>query len=59
VAVEVAMAGEGRGVFAAREFMQGETVIVGKAIEYPATVSGCRCNSIVSGTLRWTFRPPC
>lgn len=38
VGVEVAMAGaKGRGVFAAREFMRGETVIVGKAIEYPAT----------------------
>lgn len=37
VAVEVAMAGaKGRGVFAAREFVRGETVIVGRAIEYPA-----------------------
>jgi uncharacterized protein len=37
VDVEVATAGpKGLGVFAAREFAGGETVIVGKAIEYPA-----------------------
>jgi uncharacterized protein len=37
VAVEVSMAGaKGRGVFAARQFMRGETVIEAKAIEYPA-----------------------
>jgi hypothetical protein len=37
VDVEVAAAGaKGRGVFAVREFVRGETVIVGKAIEYPA-----------------------
>lgn len=28
--------GQGRGVFAVREFVRGETVIVGKAIKYPA-----------------------
>ena len=37
VAVAVAVAeAKGLGVFAAREFARGETVIVGKAIEYPA-----------------------
>jgi hypothetical protein len=36
VDVEVAAAGaKGRGVFAARKFMRGETVIVGRAIQYP------------------------
>jgi hypothetical protein len=37
VNVEVAAAGaKGLGVFAAREFVRDETVIVGRAIEYPA-----------------------
>lgn len=37
VDVEVSAAGpKGLGVFAARDFARGETVIVGKAIEYPA-----------------------
>ena len=37
VDVEVAAAGaKGLGVFAARGFVRGETVIVGRAIEYPA-----------------------
>ena len=37
VAVAVAVAeAKGLGVFAARDFARGETVIVGKAIEYPA-----------------------
>lgn len=37
VDVEVNAAGtKGLGVFAAREFVRGETVIVGKAIAYPA-----------------------
>lgn len=35
--VEVSAAGaKGVGVFAVRDFVRGETVIVGKAIEYPA-----------------------
>jgi hypothetical protein len=38
VDVDVAAAGvKGRGVFAARDFLRGETVIVGKAVEYPLT----------------------
>lgn len=35
--VQVTVAGpKGRGVFAARDFPRGETVLVGKAIDYPA-----------------------
>jgi hypothetical protein len=38
VDVDVAAAGvKGRGVFAARDFLHGETVIVGRAVEYPGT----------------------
>jgi uncharacterized protein len=38
VDVEVAAAGaKGRGVFAVREFLCGETVIVGRAVDYPST----------------------
>jgi len=37
VDVEVAAAGaKGHGVYALREFVRGETVIVGKTIDYPS-----------------------